>query len=85
MRLDEFDLSNTVVVQQIARELGPADGIAFTTYIAVHGPASPGHCGHTHGRRDGSEPKTVGDAIRFIHAVLAGDPHSHGGRDSGDL
>ena len=75
LRLDEVDLSDRAVVQQIGRQLGPADKVAFTTYLVVHGPASLRHCGHKRSGH-GKEVATIGDAIELMRLTTAQIPRA---------
>jgi len=69
LRLAEVDLSNAAVVQRIGQQLEPTDKVAFTTFLALHGPSSARHCGQRLAGRDGSEPQTIGDAIDFTRQM----------------
>ena len=71
LRLTEVDLANAAVIKQIGQELGPAEHAAFRTYLAVHGPSSPGTCGHKSSGHGEREPQTVGDAIALMQTGTA--------------
>jgi hypothetical protein len=71
LRLAEVDLSNMTVVQQLGQQLGPADRVAFTTYVAIHAASPAGTCGLRIGGRNGREPETIGEAIRVMHVRTA--------------
>ena len=71
LRLAEVDLANQTVVQRIGQQLEPADKVAFKTFLALHGPSSPRHCGQGPTGHDGRELQTIREAIEFMRLSTA--------------
>lgn len=72
-----IDMSDEAALADIGDDLGPADRLAFTTYVAVHGRAA-GTCGYRLVRRDGRPLETVGDAIDFVRLQTAQAQYARG-------